>query len=275
VFAAQRRQRILELVRSNGAISLRELAREVGSSDVTVRRDLKALEAEGMLDRRHGGAVVPGGLAHEQPYAEKALVAADAKAAIARLATELVSDGDAIVVGAGTTTRAFAARLTRFTELTVVTNSLRVAESLAGANGVDVVLTGGLLRGSIFATVGSTTEEALGRVRGTRAFLSGNGLTAERGLSTPNLAVAEVDRAIAAAAEEVVVLADHTKVGTDALLQTVATENITHLVTDDKAETGELDALREHGVEVHVAAVHSARKGRSARTEDSGRPDRP
>jgi DeoR/GlpR family transcriptional regulator of sugar metabolism len=263
VFAAQRRQRILELVRSNGAISLRELAEEVGSSDVTVRRDLKALEAEGMLDRRHGGAVVPGGLAHEQSYSEKSLVAADAKAAIGRLAAELVSDGDAIVVGAGTTTRAFAARLRRCSELTVVTNSLRVAESLAGAGGVDVVMTGGLLRSSIHALVGTTAEEALGRVRGTRAFLSGNGLTAERGLSTPNLAVAGVDRAMAAAAAEVVVLADHTKIGADALLQTVATEHIHHLVTDDRADPDELAALRERGVEVHVAQDKSAHKGRS------------
>ncbi|MGH3433897.1 MAG: DeoR/GlpR family DNA-binding transcription regulator [Thermocrispum sp.] len=260
MFAAERRQRILELVRSSGAISLRELAREVGTSDVTVRRDLRALEAQGVLDRRHGGAVLPGGLSHEPSYSEKALVAADAKAAIARLAAELVSDGDAIIVGAGTTTKAFAGRLTRHTELTVVTNSLRVAESLAGARGVDVVITGGLLRGSIHAMVGGTTEQALASVQGTRAFISGNGLTAERGLSTPNLSVAGVDRALAAAAAEVVVLADHTKIGTDALLQTVAAQDIQHLVTDDAADENELDALREVGVQVHVATVPAARK---------------
>lgn len=255
VFAAERRQRILELVRSSGAISLRELARHVQTSEVTVRRDLRALEAQGLLDRRHGGAVLPGGLSHEPSYSEKALVAADAKASIAKLAAELVSDGDAIVVGAGTTTKAFAARLTRHTELTVVTNSLLVAEGLAGAPGVDVVVTGGSLRGSIRALVGGTTEQALSTVQGTRAFISGNGLTAARGLSTPNLSVAGVDRALAAAAAEVVVLADHTKIGTDALLQTVAAEDIRHLITDDQSDPTELNALRALGIQVHVAPV--------------------
>ncbi len=264
MFAAERRQRILELVHSSGAISLRELARQVQTSEVTVRRDLRALEAQGLLDRRHGGAVRPGGLSHEPTYSEKSLVAADAKAAIATLAAQLVSDGDAIVVGAGTTTQAFAARLATHHELTVVTNSLLVAEGLAGAHGVDVVVTGGSLRGSIHALVGGTTEQALAGVRGTRAFLSGNGLTAARGLSTPNLAVAGVDRALAAAGTEVVVLADHTKIGAEALLQTVAPEDIRHLVTDDQADPGELDALREHGIEVHVAEVPAAPRPRSA-----------
>ncbi|TDV51969.1 DeoR family transcriptional regulator [Actinophytocola oryzae] len=255
VFAAERRQRIVELVRSSGAISLRELARQVQTSEVTVRRDLRALAAQGLLDRHHGGAALPGGLSHEPTYSEKALVASDAKAAIATLAADLVSDGDAIVVGAGTTTQAFAARLTRHNELTVVTNSLLVATDLAGARGVDVVMTGGTLRGSIHALVGGTTEQALSSIRGTRAFISGNGLTAARGLSTPNLTVAGVDRALAGAAREVVVLADHTKIGTEALLQTVATEDIQHLVTDDASDAAELDALRELGITVHVASV--------------------
>jgi len=265
VFAAERRQRILELVRSSGAISLRELARRVQTSEVTFRRDLRALEAQGLLDRRHGGAVLPGALSHEPSYSEKALVAADAKTAIAKLAAGLVSDGDAIVVGAGTTTQAFAARLTRHAELTVVTNSLLVADALAGAGGVDVVVTGGSLRGSIRALVGGTTEHALATVQGAAAFISGNGLTAARGLSTPNLSVAGVDRALASAATEVVVLADHTKIGTDALLQTVAAEDIRHLVTDDQADPGELGALRELGVQVHVANVPATPRPKSAR----------
>jgi DeoR/GlpR family transcriptional regulator of sugar metabolism len=255
VFAAERRQRILELVRSSGAISLRELARQVQTSEVTVRRDLRALAAQGLLDRHHGGAALPGGLSHEPTYSEKTHVASDAKAAIAALAAGLVSDGDAIVVGAGTTTQAFAARLTRHSELTVVTNSLLVASGLAGARGVDVVMTGGTLRGSIHALVGGTTEHVLSSVQGTRAFISGNGLTATRGLSTPNLTVAGVDRALAGAAREVVVLADHTKIGTEALLQTVAADDIQHLVTDDASDPVELNALRDLGITIHVAAV--------------------
>lgn len=255
MFAAERRQRILDLVRSSGAISLRELARQLQTSEVTVRRDLRFLESEGLLDRRHGGAVLPGGLFREPSYSEKANVAAEEKAAIADLAVSLVSDGDALVIGAGTTTQAFARRLTRFTELTVVTNSLLVAQVLARSGGVEVVMTGGSLRGSIHALVGSMTEQALSTVHSTRAFLSGNGLTGGRGLSTPNVGVAGVDRALARAAGEVVVLADHTKIGADAMVQTIPPGGIAHVVTDDRADAEHLAELRSAGVQVHIAAV--------------------
>src|SRR3954451_23961827 len=111
VFAAERRQTILEMVRANGAVSLRELARVVQTSEVTVRRDVRALEADGLLDRRHGGAVLPGGLSREPAYPSNAQESPEEKAAIAERAVTLVDPGDAIVVGAGTTTQEFARRL--------------------------------------------------------------------------------------------------------------------------------------------------------------------
>ena len=117
------------------------------------------------------------------------------------------------------------------------------------------MLTGGLLRGSIHALVGSMAEQALAGVHSTRAFLSGNGLTGDRGLSTPNVIVAGVDRAMAAAAAEVVVLADHTKIGVDAMMQTVEPAGIAHLVTDARADAGNLDELRTAGITVHVAGT--------------------
>lgn len=261
MFAAERRQRILELVRTSGAVSLRDMARSVQTSEVTVRRDLRALEAEGLLDRRHGGAVLPDALSHEPTYSEKARVAAAEKAAIAELAVGLIDDGDAIVVGAGTTTQALARRLSRFRELTVVTNSLLVASALVRARGVDVVVTGGILRGSIHALIGSAAERSLSGMRTSKAFISGNGLTADRGLSTPNLAVAGIDQALARAANDVVVLADHTKVGVDTMCQTVPPERITHLVTDAVADRRELARLAEAGTTIHVAEVQDVGAG--------------
>ncbi|MQA80950.1 MAG: DeoR family transcriptional regulator [Streptosporangiales bacterium] len=255
MIAAQRRNGILELVRSNGAVSLRELAQVFGTSVVTIRRDLQALESESLLDRRHGGAVANGPHAQEPTYFQKSRTASAEKTAIAELASSLIEEGDALVIGAGTTTQALARRLARYRELTIVTNSLLVAEALARSRGVDVAMTGGTLRGSIFALVGGVTEQTLAGIRTRRAFLSGNGLTAERGLSTPNMLVASVDRAIAKAADEVVVLADHTKLGADTMIQTVATDRITHLVTDDGAPATIVDALRDAGVTVHVAAT--------------------
>ncbi len=251
MFPAERRRMILERVRDDGAVSLRALAAAMDTSEVTVRRDLRALEAEGLLDRRHGGAVLPGNLAYEPTYSEKSQRAAEEKAEIALLAVELVDEEDAIAIGAGTTTQALAKRLTRFRDLTVVTNSLLVAQVLVRARGIEVVMTGGSLRGSIYALVGSGAEESLMRLRVRRTFISGNGLTAERGLSTPNLTVATVDRALAAAAEEVVVLVDYTKIGVDTMVQTVPPDRIGHLVCDRRADVEEIRALLELGTQVH------------------------
>lgn len=257
MIADERRATILSLVRSNGVVSLRELVAATGTSEVTVRRDLRALEEDGLLDRRHGGAVVPGGLSHEQSYRQKAQVAAAEKAAIGELAAELVHEGDAIVIGAGTTTQELARRLVSYTDLTVVTNSLLVAEMLAPSR-VDVVLTGGSLRGSTYSLVGGSAEQSLAALRVQRTFLSGNGLTVERGLSTPNLLVASVDRALTAAAAEVVVLADYTKLGVDTMCQTVPVEQISALITDARADAAVRAQLVDRGVEVMVAGVARA-----------------
>lgn len=257
------------MVRANGAVSLRELARVVQTSEVTVRRDVRALEAEGLLDRRHGGAVLPGGFTRESGFPQKSHLATAEKTAIADLAANFVEEGEAIVVGAGTTTQELARRLARVPGLTVVTNSLLVAQALAHANRVEVVMTGGTLRGSNYALVGSGAEQSLQGLRVSRAFLSGSGLTAERGLSTSNMLSASVDRALVQAAAEVVVLADHTKLGTDTMFQTVPTDLVTRLVTDeppahdDRAAT-ELQALADQGVQIAVAGAPGSPGGDAA-----------
>ncbi|MEU6443264.1 DeoR/GlpR family DNA-binding transcription regulator [Streptomyces sp. NPDC047046] len=266
---------ILEMVRANGAVSLRELARVVQTSEVTVRRDVRALEAEGLLDRRHGGAVLPGGFARETGFPQKTHLASAEKAAIAELAAEFVEPGEAVVIGAGTTTQELARRLARVAGLTVVTNSLLVAQALAHANRVEVVMTGGTLRGTDYALVGSGAEQSLQGLRVSRAFLSGSGLTSERGLSTANMLSASVDRALVQSAAEVVVLADHTKLGTDTMFQTVAPDLITRLVTDEPAPgeeraATELQALADQGVHISLAGPHAPAP--RPRTRDVGLP---
>jgi len=176
------------------------------------------------------------------------LLTAERVAAAARL----VEPGDSILLGPGTTTLALANRLRTISELTVVTNSLLVIQAFAGNPGVEVVSTGGILRRSIHALVGPSTEQGFASLKATRAFISGNGLTAERGLTTPNMLVATCDRALAAAGQQVIVLVDHTKVGLGTLYQTVAPSAIDVLFTDAEADAHELDRLRQAGVDVRV-----------------------
>lgn len=255
MFATERRQRILDQLRDNGAATVRDLARIVVASEGTVRRDLRALAEHGLLERRRGGAAPSGSRLDGHARAAKSPAATLEKLAIAELAATLVQDGDAVVLGAGTTTQQLADRLVGVRDLTVVTNSLLVGEALARSPQAVVVMTGGSLRGSTYGLVGSAAEQSFAGLQVRRAFLSGDGLTATRGLSAADLSAAGVDRAIARAAQEVLVLADHTKLGVDAMFQTVPPERVAHLVTDELADPEIVAQFRALGVTVHVARV--------------------
>ncbi len=223
MLAVERRRLIAESLRSRGVVSVSQMAELLGTTEITVRRDLRAMAKDGELVRA--------------------------------LAVEMVRPGDSILLGPGTTTLALARLLVDFPELTVVTNSLLVAQALMGASRVEVILTGGTLRRSIHALVGPAAEESVRALRASQAFISGNGFTAERGLSTPSPLVAATDRAFASAAKQVVVLADHTKIGQDTMCQTVAAERVNVLITDSAADPAELAAIRLAGVDVRVAGA--------------------
>ncbi len=264
MLAAERRRLIGESIRSRGVVSVAEMAQALGTTEITLRRDLRSMAHDGLLVRTHGGAVLPAALGHEPSYSQKARQAAPEKAAIAELAFSLVRPGDSILLGPGTTTLALARLLVASPELTVVTNSLLVAQALMEAPHVEVILTGGTLRRSIHALVGPSAEDSVRSLRASQAFISGNGFSAERGLSTPSPLVAATDRALAGATQQVVVLADHTKIGQETMCQTVPAARVHTLITDSRAEPVELDAIRAAGVEVLVAGVREHAKSRSA-----------
>lgn len=249
----ERRRLIVQCLRSRGVVSAAEMAEDLGASVITVRRDLKAMAGEGLVLRTRGGAVLPDGPAREPPYAEKANQAAAEKAAIARVAVGMLRAGESIALGPGTSTLALARLLADIPELTVVTNSLLVPQALMSAPHIEVIMTGGTLRRAIHALVGPAAEESLRSLWVSKAFVAGNGLTVERGLSTPNPLMAAVDRALTAAAESVVVLADHTKIGRETMFQTLPLNRISTLITDARADPQQLAAFRDAGVSVLVA----------------------
>jgi DeoR/GlpR family transcriptional regulator of sugar metabolism len=253
MLAVERRRLIADNLRVRGVVSVGEMAEALGTTEITVRRDLRAMAKDGLLLRAHGGAVLPSAIGHEPSYSEKAHQAGTEKASIARLALDMIMPGDSILVGPGTTTLALARLLGDINELTVVTNSLLVAQALMSSPKVEVILTGGTLRRSIHALVGPAAEDSVRALRASKTFISGNGFTAERGLSTPSPLVAATDRAFAGAAQQVVVLADHTKIGQDTMCQTVAVARVHTLITDGRADPVVLAAIREAGVDVRIA----------------------
>ncbi|TQN31852.1 DeoR family transcriptional regulator [Haloactinospora alba] len=258
-FTAQRRERILELLRVNRAMALRDIARQVRASEATVRRDVRALESDGLLDRRRGGAVLPGLLDHDPPADGAGEAPVAGERALAYAAARLVGDNDTIALGPGRKTEALAHEIAHRNGLTVVTTSLPVAEALSASPGVEVVVSGGTLHGPLRSLVGSAAEQTLRGLRVRRSFLSGDGVTADRGLSTSVTATGSTERALVSCAEEAIVLADHTAVGTDTMVSTAPPEHIAHLVTDNHADPEVLLTLEETGTVVHVAVLESDR----------------
>jgi DeoR/GlpR family transcriptional regulator of sugar metabolism len=260
VLIAERRQRLLEEVRDRGYASFRELAEALGISESTVRRDLRSMVADGLLTATRGGAG-PVTTGRQDPVESPAPrtegtpvdpVRAE-REAIAAHAAGLVQPGSAVLLGPGRTTTALARRLAGISHLTVVTNSIPVTQELIGSPQIDVVLVGGALRRSIGAVVGPITEQILQGLRGAQVFLSGEGVTTERGLTTPNVFAAATDQALMAAGKQVVVLADHTKLGRDTMCQTVPSDRIDVLVTDGAANPDVVRRLRSEGIDVQVA----------------------
>ncbi|MFI7081891.1 DeoR/GlpR family DNA-binding transcription regulator [Micromonospora sp. NPDC049903] len=234
MLAQQRQAAILDRVRATGGVRVGELAIEFGVSDMTIRRDLDLLHERGLLAKVHGGATVAGST-DEPGFQAKSVRQQAEKAAIATRAARLVHPGAAIALSAGTTTAELARRLVDVPSLTVVTNSLPVADILhdQGRDDQTVVLTGGV-RTPSDALVGPLAVAAVRSLHLDLLFLGVHGVTDRAGFTTPNLLEAETNRALVAAADRLVVLADHTKWGTVGLSAIAPLSDAHVLVTDDQ-----------------------------------------
>ncbi|MFG3089376.1 DeoR/GlpR family DNA-binding transcription regulator [Streptomyces antibioticus] len=254
LLAEQRRALILDEVRRRGGVRVNELTRKLGVSDMTVRRDLDALARQGVLEKVHGGAVpVVEASTHEPGFEAKSGLELTAKEDIARAAAELVAPGSAIALSGGTTTFALAHRLVDVPDLTVVTNSVRVADVFHVAQrtsgprqgAATVVLTGGV-RTPSDSLVGPVADQAIKALHFDLLFLGVHGISAEAGLSTPNLAEAETNRRLVRSARRVVVVADHTKWGVVGLSSFAELEQVDTLVTDAGLPRAARAEISEH-----------------------------
>ncbi|WP_329129381.1 DeoR/GlpR family DNA-binding transcription regulator [Streptomyces sp. NBC_01476] len=274
LLAEQRRALILDEVRRRGGVRVNELTRRLNVSDMTVRRDLDALARQGVVEKVHGGAVpVVEASSHEPGFEAKSGLELGAKEAIARAAADLVAPGSAIALAGGTTTFALAHHLLEVPDLTVVTNSVRVADVFQsvqrrpgaghGDASATVVITGGV-RTPSETLVGPVADRAIRSLHFDLLFLGVHGISVEAGLSTPNLAEAETNRQFVRSARRVVVIADHTKWGTVGLSSFASLEDVDTLVTD----AGIPEVLRAE-ISEHLADLIVAGDPPSAESADS------
>ena len=234
MLARQRQAIILDRVREEGAVRVADLVRELGVSDMTIRRDLEILHDQGVLEKVHGGATaVPGNALFEPGFAVKASLQQAEKDAIADAAAALVEPGMAVAVSAGTTTYALARRLAEIPGLTVVTNSIRVADVLDQVGRADqtTILTGGV-RTPSDALVGPFAVSAIRTVHVDLVFVGVHGMDPKSGFTCPNLLEADTDRALIEAGRRLVVVTDHSKWGVIGISSIARLDQADVLITD-------------------------------------------
>jgi DeoR family transcriptional regulator of aga operon len=252
VSGTDRQIQILQLLERQQRLSVAEICAAFEVSQATARRDLESLGSQGKLQRVHGGAIALVQTPPEQPMLQRQNEQAEEKARIGQAAAALVQPGETIFLGSGTTVLEAARALRGQRELTVLTNSLPVVNTLAGADGITVICLGGMLRDSELSFIGHITEQALAEVRADKVFMGTRAISLEYGLTHEYLPETMTDRAILKAGKEIIVLADHTKFGRAATVRLAPLESIHTLITDKGIPLEFLEAVQERGVGVIV-----------------------
>ena len=250
VYAPERHQLILAAARADGRVDVTALSHRLDVTPETVRRDLTTLERRGLVRRVHGGAIPVERLGVEPGLADRESSHAQQKDRIAKLAVDELPDGGSIVLDAGTTTARLAELLPTDRELTVVTHSLPIALLLASRPGITLHLVGGLVRWRTLAAVGGWASQAIAEIHADVTFLGTNGITVEHGLTTPDLAEAQVKRALVDAARRTVVLADHSKVGRADFALVAPLHRVDTLITDSEVDVELAEEIEAAGLAV-------------------------
>ena len=253
MYAEERQGEIARQARTDGRVEVADLALAFDVSLETIRRDLTALERSGVVRRVHGGAIPAERLRHEPALAVRAGTRTQEKRRIAEAALVELERATTVLLDAGSTTAQIAELLPLGRELTVVTNALPIAMSLASRTDVTVHLLGGRLRHRTLATVDHIALQGLADLCVDVAFVGTNGISVERGFTTADSAEAAVKKAMIAAARRVVVVADSSKVGDDQFARFGRLEDVETLVTDSGIDPRTASAIEAAGPRVVIA----------------------
>lgn len=250
MFLEERRQAILALLQAQGRVSVPDLSDRFGVSEVTIRADLQALSEQGLVIRTHGGAIPVGYGIQELSLGRRRQRRISEKALIAAAAAELVGDGEAIFLDSSSTTLATLPHIKQHFDLTVVTNSLVVAQELLGLPNVTVVMPGGTLHHDTVSLIGAGGLAIVERYNISKGFFGAHGLTLEDGFTDVSEAEARLKRSIVGLCRQVIALLDATKWGR-AGVASFADASAADIVFTDAAPREMTSQLRSLGVEVN------------------------
>ncbi|MFZ5871303.1 MAG: DeoR/GlpR family DNA-binding transcription regulator [Actinomycetota bacterium] len=251
MYAVERQRWLVDHAREAGRLEVLEVADALQVAPETIRRDLKVLERQGLLKRVHGGAVAIERLGFEDRLTVRSTLQADRKARIAEEGLRLIENAETVYLDEGSTVQALAERLNPERPLTVVTNAIPVAAVLAPRTHVTVIMLGGRVREHTLATIEWGTQ-MLDQLVLDLAILGTNGISIDRGLTCPDVTVAQVKAKAIDVSRRRVLLADGTKFGADSSYRFARVRDLTTIVTDRSADEGIVRKIRAHGVEAVV-----------------------
>jgi len=229
-----RQQQILAYLEQNKTARVKELSDLLGVSEMTIRRDLQVLDQKRLLIKTHGGAVqVERPLSQEVPYDRKLHHRIDEKRRIAAAAAKMVSDGDTILLDAGSTTLAMAQALTGLTRVTVITNDVQIALQLAHKPGISLVVAGGMMHDDVYTLMGPSTEGFLNSIHVDKTFLGADGVDLKAGVTNRTLLEVSVKQAMIRAAREPILLCDSGKFGHRVFAKVCDLDQISTIITDN------------------------------------------
>ena len=250
---AGRRGLILKMLDELGQVNVNELSEKFQVSEVTIRNDLTQLEQKNLLIRARGGAIKTDKVNLDLKISEKRTKNVREKQSIGRKASKLIEEGDTIILDSGTTTIEITPFLGKFKNLTVITNGLNIAASLAEVENVRVIVPGGSFRKKNFSLVGSLARDNFGHFFCDKLFLGADGIDIALGLSTPDLEEAALNRTMLKMAKKVIVVADSSKFRKRSLAVIGGINVIDVLVTDKGIRQDDFEALVKAGIEVIIA----------------------
>ncbi len=250
MLTSQRKLILLDLLKRDGKIVAKSAAAQLDVSEDTIRRDLRELAGDGLLQRVHGGAL-PASPAMAN-FAARQHISTDDKSAIGRAAAQLIQPGQVVFIDGGTTSAQLVRHLPPDLHATVVTHSPSVAVDLATHPTIEVIMLGGRLFKHSVVGVGSATVEAIRQVRADLYFMGVCSVHPEAGLSTGDFEEAGVKRALSAAAAETIVLASPEKLATASPYQVIPLDELSGLVTIASVPEEALAPYRKRGISIHL-----------------------
>ncbi len=252
MLAFDRQKKILELMKDAESVRTVEIASVLDVTDETIRKDFESLERRGELVRIHGGATRANRIREAIPLMRRQEIRQTEKQAIAVEAAKRIQANETIFLDASSTTLTLARFLPNL-PLTVLTNAHDVFAALANRTDVDLICTGGRYDAASRSYIGLLAERALRRYDIHRVFFSGDGVHIQRGVSESNSRQAAFKERVVEQAGDVVLLADHTKLGQKAPFFFAQTSQVSCLITDAAADAEFVETIREHDVEAILA----------------------